>query len=211
MGLNVTLDGLICLFLTTFLIDSDVTLDELLYPKEVEDAFSLIEEFDNVNEISENEFLLTTLRHKTAEAFFRIDLMEDNRTQTVKELKTVCQGLRKMETLESSMTRSYISLMENKSNDSNESLNKSVCYRLTPFNWICRRQRIKHEPKCTVSKEVVSYGATEKLSAHNGYKAQFIYGEYQKLEHKDESNIHSQAVSNGFAQVFGKCNDNFRP
>ena len=188
----------------------DHSLNEIMYPQEVEDMFNLIEEFDHNNDISEVEFLSATNKHKKLENFLRISVLEQTRFLIVQEVK-ICHNEMKEDDRERNFSEGYISLSDEKSSNSSEQLDMlSTCSRITYFDWICRRRkpevkstssqkRGKLERTTTIGKP--SYGATQ---GKDDWK--------EVLENGSENTIKIQekeTKKDGFSQVFGTSNSNF--
>ena len=160
----------------------DTPFDEIIYPREIENVFSLID-FGQNNEISETEFISATARYKKVANFLKINLLEQDRLITIRETKDACEHLRSSDNI--AVSKSYVSLMDEKSvsGGSNESLQGSICNRFTPLNWICKRANNDEESKDVESKEVSKYGATEQLREEGSSRIteQNIVADVQKL------------------------------
>ena len=192
----------------------DTAFDEIIYRREIEYIFSLID-FDQNNEISETEFLSATARYKKVANFLKINLMEEDRLLTVRELIKTRQNLR-LSSENDDMSKSYVSLMDEKSissSESNENLHWSICQRFTPLNWLCKRPKLDDELKDMECKEVSKYGATEHLGdkGSNRNTEQIIAGNIQTLECKENlDKIDFNQIDDGFEEVFRSCNKNIR-
>ena len=229
----------------------DAAFDEVIYPKEIEFLFTLVDSDQN-NEISEAEFVSASERYKKVANFLRINLLEEHRLLTIQELTKARQNLRSLENNDRSEL--YVSLMDEKSlmAESSEDLHGSICQRLTPVNWLCKRytlvrgsgdtecqeaskyRAIKHfddESSNPNNKQIIvtdiqklgcmedlestsysKYGATKDFRDERSKpkNQKTIVRDIQKLGCMDDFESTNHSPDNGFEQVFGKCNNNFR-
>ena len=167
--------------------------------------FNLIEEFDHNNDISESEFLSATNKHKTLENFLKISILEETRFLIVEEIKLLYDNLIKEEDQESNFSQSYISLTEEKSTNSSDNLNMfSTCQTISYFDWIwiCRRNKPSVESNIMENSSKFGYGATQSIKDRKGNQDKVCEDTIETDKSKSEKD--------GFNQVFGLCNSNFK-
>lgn len=180
-------------------------LNENIYPQEVEDMFNLIEEFDHNNDISESEFLSATNKYQKLENFLKISILEETRFLIVEEIKLFHHNLIKEGDQESNFSQSYISLTEDKSANSSDNLNMfSACQTVSYFDWIwiCRRNKPSVESNRIEKSNKLDYGATQNRKDQKN--------DCDKVCEDAIKTDNSKSEKDGFNQVFGLCNSNFR-
>ena len=192
--------------------DPDHLLNEVMYPKEVEDMFNLIEEFDHNNDISEVEFLSATNKHKKLESFLRISVLEQTRFLIIQEVKLICHNDIKEDDRERNFSQDYISLSDEKSSNSSEQLDMlSTCAKITYFDWICRRRKPEVESTSSKKRGMLertttigkpSYGATQ---GKDDWKQVLENGCENKIEIQE-----NETKRDGISEVFGTSNSNFQ-
>jgi hypothetical protein len=178
------------------LIYLDTSLNGNISPKEVDDTYSLIEEFYGIDDISEAEFLSVCTSDRRVDALLRINMLENSRTELAKRLQKKRQKIVKLETMGCNVSKSYITLMDDNSLGSTENL--SICQRIATFDWICKRYSADRKPNDIEQKNTSDYGTIDKKDYSDGTFE-------LKEEYNDGSINETKDPINGLKHVFGNC------